>query len=408
MQPIIQPKIESNYDFETMSDRHASSSKWHNMHQYSYSLVHDVVPLSTADMEFRLAPEIVDAICRYASSTILGYSYMNDSFISSYIDWMERQHNYKVLPQSLVPASGVVTSIFAAVRAFTEKGDAVMVMPPVYGPFFLAVQRTNRRLVECPLVQEEEGHYEMDFGKMEELFKKEEVKALIFCSPHNPVGRVWSGQELARLSELCVKYDVFVIADEIHHDMALEAAPCARPHTVLETVNDELKKRIITSTSLSKTFNLAGMSLAISVIPDRENKEKFEAELAKNPDHTVNGIAYTAYEAAYTKGLSWLEDVLKVIASNLNFAASYIKQNIPSVKTYVPEGTYLLWMDFSQTGLSGVALDEFLKFKAKLHLTPGSSFGGEAYNNFARMNVAAPRHVIEAALARLKKALITI
>jgi len=388
------------YDFSTITTRHSSSSKWHSMHKYSYELVHDVVPLSTADMEFKCAPEIVEAIKSYVSNTILGYSYMNDSFVESYINWMKRRHSYSVEVESLVPTSGVVTSLFAAVRAFTNTGDSVMVMPPVYGPFFFAVERTNRTLVDCPLINED-GKYKMDLEKVEFLFKSKKVKALIFCSPHNPVGRVWTREELKALSELCIKYGVFVIADEIHHDIIMSG----HSHTVFEMVNPELKDQIITCTSLSKTFNLAGMSLAISIIPNEENKEKFVNELAKNPDHTINGISYIAYEAAYNEGEQWFEGVLNVIQRNLFFATNYIGKRIPSIKTYHPEGTYLLWMDFSELGLQGNELEEFLKTKAKLHLTSGSSFGGSKYDNFARMNVAAPPNVIEKALERLDLAI---
>lgn len=392
--------MQTIYDFETITDRHLSSSKWHNMDQCSDNSICDAVPLSTADMEFKCAPEIVEKIKEYVSNTILGYSYMNDSFVASYINWMKERHHYTVNSEYLVPTSGVVTSLFAAVKAFTNKNDAVMVMPPVYGPFFFAVERTDRTLVECPLICEE-SNYKIDFEKMSYLFKTKDVKALIFCSPHNPVGRVWRREELDTLAELCIKHNVFVIADEIHHDIVLSN----HDHIVFETINPKLKNRIVTCTSLSKTFNLAGMSLAISIIPDVENKNKFINELAKNPEHTVNGIAYAAYEVAYNKGKTWLRLALQEIANNLNFASDYIRQVIPSVKTYCPEGTYLLWMDFSKLGLAGERLDEFLKTKAKLYLTPGSNFGGSSYSHFARMNVAAPHHVIEAALERLRLAI---
>ncbi len=385
------------YDFQSLSDRRGSSSKWNSMLQYNPSIPKDIVPLSTADMEFRAPSFIVDAIKEYATSTILGYSYMNEPFIKSYIGWMKRRHGYDVSPSSLVATSGVVTSLFTAVKTFTKKGDGVLIMPPVYPPFYFAVQRTERTLFECPLINKE-GHYEIDFTKLEEAFESGKVKAMIFCSPHNPVGRVWTREELERLSSLCVKYNIFVIADEIHHDIVMPGFK----HTVLETVNEALKERIITCTSLSKTFNVAGLSLSISIIPNERNRVAFQEELEKIPQHINNGLSYRAYEEAYNKGEEWLTECLDVISKNLFFATDYIKNNIPKVKAYYPEGTYLLWIDFRALGMSDEKLEAWLKDKAHLFLTQGYAFGKDAGQGFGRMNIAAPQCVIEGALKRLK------
>lgn len=386
------------YDFENLVDRRESSSKWNGMLKYNPAILKDIVPLSTADMEFACPPFIVEKIKEYVEKNILGYSYMNDSFIKSFVEWMKRRHDYDVSPTSLVATSGVVTSLFTAVKTFTDEKDGVLIMPPVYGPFYFAVKRNQRTLFECPLINKD-GYYEIDFENLEMHFKSGKVKAMIFCSPHNPVGRVWSRSELERLSALCIKYDIFIIADEIHHDIIMPGFK----HTVLESVNEELKKRIITCTSLSKTFNLAGLSLSISIIPDEKNMERFVEELEKIPQHINNGISYATYEEAYKNGDAWLCECLNVIYENLIFACKYIKDNIPKIKVYLPEGTYLLWMDFRALNLSDEKLEACLKDEAHLFLTQGYVFGEMAGRGFARMNVAAPKKVIEDALKRLKK-----
>ncbi|MGP1521412.1 MAG: MalY/PatB family protein [Treponema sp.] len=388
------------YDFESLVDRRKTSSKWHNMLDYNPNIPNDVIPLSTADMEFKNPPEVINAIKEYVDSTILGYSYMNEDFVKAFTNWMKRRHNYEVLGSSLVCTSGVVTSIFTAVKTFTKKGDGVVIMPPVYGPFYFAVNRTERTLIECNLINNN-GYYTIDFEKLEGIFKAGKAKAIIFCSPHNPVGRVWKKDELKHLSDLCLKYDIFIIADEIHHDIIMQG----HTHTVLETVDERLKEKIITCTSLSKTFNLAGLGLSISIIPDGKNREKFSEELEKIPSHINLGLSYKAYEVAYNECELWLNEALEVISNNLKLAVSYIKENIPSLKAYYPEGTYLLWIDFSNLKLSDEKLESFLKDSSHLFLTQGYVFGAEKGKGFARMNVAAPKIVIEKALERLKIAI---
>ena len=391
------------YDFVSVSDRKDTSSKWRAMLSYNKNIPFGIIPFSTADMEFRCPSFIVDAIKEYVESTILGYSYMNEGFVESFINWMKRRHNYDVAPSSMVSTSGVVTSIFTAIKSFTKKGDGVVIMPPVYQPFYFAVNRTERCLIECNLIKKD-GCYTIDFDKLECIFKNGNAKALIFCSPHNPIGRVWKKDELEKLSALLIKYDVFVISDEIHHDIVMPN----NKHIVLETINDELKDRIVTTTSLSKTFNLAGLSLSTAIIPNSKNMELFKKELEKIPHNIHNGLSYRACEVAYNEGEEWLSLALSTISDNLVFANDYISSNIPSVKTYYPDGTYLLWVDFSRLNMEDDELEAFLKDKAHLFLTPGYVFGKEGGRGFARMNVAAPKKVIEDALNRLKIAISSI
>lgn len=388
------------YDFETLVNRRKTSSKWHGMLEYNPNIPSDVIPLSTADMEFKNPPEVVKAIKDYVDNAILGYSYMNDDFINSFINWMKTRHSYEVSSDSLICTSGVVTSLFTAVKTFTKEKDGVVIMPPVYGPFYFAVNRTNRTLIECNLINNN-GYYTIDFEKLEDIFKSGKAKAMIFCSPHNPVGRVWKKDELKHLAELCLKYNIFIIADEIHHDIILKE----NTHTVLETVDERLKEHIITCTSLSKTFNLAGLGLSVSVIPNKKNKEMFCAELEKIPQHINLGLSYKAYEVAYNTCEAWLNEALCVIEDNLHYVVNYIKENIPCLKTCYPEGTYLLWIDFSNLGFSDEKLETFLKDDSHLFLTQGYVFGSQSGKGFARMNVATPKRVIENALFRLKNSI---
>ena len=388
------------YDFLSISNRKGSSAKWKSMLAYNKNLPDNIIPFSTADMEFKCLPEVVDAIKEYVENTILGYSYMNDDFIGSFVGWMKRRHNYVVSPSSIVSTMGVVVSIFTAIRSFTKKGDGVVIMPPVYQPFYFAVNRTERCLLECDLLKKDDI-YTIDFDRLERIFKEGDAKALIFCSPHNPVGRVWKREELERLSALLIKYDIFVISDEIHHDIIMPM----KQHIVLETIDERLKDRIVTATSLSKTFNLAGLSLSTAIIPNTKNMECFKKELEKIPHNIHNGLSYKACEVAYNKGETWLSEAIATISNNLTFANDYISSNLPSLKTYYPDGTYLMWIDFSKLHMEDDKLDVFLKDKAQLFLTPGYVFGKESGKGFGRMNMAAPKTLIEMALRRLKNAI---
>lgn len=388
------------YDFKTLPcRRNQGSKKWHLMLETCPDIAEDIVPLSTADMEFENPPEIISGLRKCLEKLVLGYGYATEEFKNALCIWMKNRHNYTVNPETIVNTSGVVTSIFTAVKAFTEEDGGVVIMPPVYAPFFMAAQRTGRKLIECSL-NNSDGYYTIDFKKLEDIFKTGKAQALIFCSPHNPVGRVWKVCELEKLADLCIRYGVFLIADEIHHDIIMPG----NKHTVLETVNPKLKENCITCVSLSKTFNIAGMGLSSAIIPNTKNRELFQTELDKVPGGVSSPLAYKANEIGYNECGRWLDEFIETVNINASSASAFINQQIPVLKTFVPEGTYLLWIDFRGLKMSNTELETFLQKEAKLFLTQGSVFGEDG-SGFGRMNLAAPSHVITAALERLKTAI---
>lgn len=389
------------YDFETLSPRKKQGSrKWQQMINAFPGIDPDIVPLSVADMEFKNPPEIIQGLQKYLEDLVLGYGYATEEFKAALSGWMKIRHEYNVDPGSIVNTQGVVTSFFTAVKAFTTKNGGVVIMPPVYAPFFMAAERSGRKLMECSLINSD-GYYTIDFQKLENIFKTGKAEALLFCSPHNPVGRVWKRLELEKTAELCIKYGIFLIADEIHHDIIMSG----NKHIVMETVNPNLAAQCVTCVSLSKTFNLAGMGLSSIIIPDAKNRTLFQTELDKIPGSVNSSLSYKANEIAYNECGFWLDELIKVIEQNARFACTFIKKEIPALKVFMPEGTYLLWIDFRNLNMSNTELESFLQKKALLFLTQGFVFGEKTGSGFARINLAAPLHVIKSALARLKNAI---
>ncbi|MDR1211218.1 MAG: pyridoxal phosphate-dependent aminotransferase, partial [Spirochaetaceae bacterium] len=388
------------YDFTTLTsaDR-PDSSKWALMRNINPGLGPDIVPLSVADMEFVLAPEIRQGLMEYLGSAVPGYGNLTPSYYSAVCSWMKRRHNWETGAEWIVPSNGVVPALFHCVDAFTAPGEGVIVMPPVYAPFYRAISQNNRKTVLCPLVVQN-GRYEMDFTLLEKLLGDRNNTLLLFCSPHNPVGRVWEKQELQTLAGLCLKSGVTVISDEIHNDLILDK----RPHLALPTISAELAEKTVVCTAPSKTFNTAGFQASNIIIQNPLLRKKYrEAVLRRNANMELNLIGVKACELAYTKAEAWLEALLVVLEENRNFTETFIAGRIPGIKVFRTEGTYLQWWDCRGLGMDYGDLERFMTEKALLFLDEGYIFGPEG-RGFERINLAAPRSVLEGALTRLEKA----
>lgn len=388
------------YDFETVLDRRdLGSAKWKEMEGKNPKLEKGIVPLSVADMEFKHPAKLIDGIKKFLDRDFLGYGLPNRSYYEAVISFMEEEHNFPIEKDWIINTPGVVPAIFNAIRTLTNIGDGVIIMPPVYHPFSFAIERQNRKLVRCPLINKE-GHYEIDFNLFENLAKDPANKILLFCSPHNPVGRVWTKEELARLAEIIKANDLFLLSDEIHFDLVM---PGFR-HTVFQTLDEELADRTITMTAPTKTFNLAGLSVSNIIIKNKALREKFTSGLDGISLKTTSSLAYKACEIAYNECRDWLRECIEVIDENQRYVHKFFKERHPRIKANLIEGTYLDWIDFRALEMDPRNLEDFMTEKAKLFLDEGYIFGVEG-EGFERINLAAPRSVIIDAMERLDMAL---
>lgn len=389
------------HDFETLLIRkNKGSGKWDDIYKYDASVPDDIVPLSVADMELLNAPEIIEGLKEHLDNIILGYTSPTDAYFSSVISWMKRRHSWEIEKDWIVPFNGVVAALFNAVRAYTEPGEGVIVMPPVYYPFFWSVEMTGRKIVRNPLI-DTGGDYEIDFADLEEKTKDPANKLLIFCSPHNPVGKVWSKDALEKLGRICIDNGVTIISDEIHFDLILPG----HEHTVFSSISDEFAEHSIICTAPSKTFNLAGMHTSNIVIKNAELRKKFED--ARCPGFfSLGALGYKACELAYDRAESWLDDFLVVLDGNRQFVEDFISEHLPMIKVRRLEGTYLQWWDCRALNMGNEEMEKFMKDKAHLFLDEGYIFdeGGTCGSGFERINLACPRHVLEAAMERLRRA----
>ncbi len=383
------------YDFETLVDRSGCGSfKWDDMREKVPDLPKGIVPFSVADMEFKNAPEIGEGLKRYTDTHILGYTGPTREYLETVCGWMKARHNWDVDPESIVCTTGVVPALHTAVKAFCRPGDGVIVMPPVYYPFYSAIKDGGCMIKRCPLLYKNRA-YSIDFDLLEKLAAESDSKMLIFCSPHNPVGRVWTKEELRRVGEICLKNGVRVISDEIHFDLIMPG----HTHTVFSTAGD-FGDKVIVCTAPSKTFNLAAMQTSNIIIPNKEDREAFQ----KTQGYSEPGaLGFEACRIAYTQCRPWLEEVLQVISGNYRFAVEFLGEHLPEIRPVELQGTYLLWLDCTALGKTKEELEDLMVHKAFLFLDEGYVFGEEGAG-FERINLACPRWVLEEALKRLEKA----
>jgi len=387
-----------HYDFDTVIDRHNTcSAKFDTAQQQGYPA--DILPLWVADMDFP-APPVVQAALRQAlDHGIYGYSILDDAYYEAVTGWFAENFGWHTEREWIVTTPGVVFALSAAVRAATQPGDAILVQPPVYYPFYRVIEQNSRRLVENPL-RYENGSYRIDFEDMERKIRENGVKLFILCSPHNPVCRVWTKEELQQLGSLCQRYGVKVVSDEIHCDFAFPE----HPHTPFVMACPHMAEQTILCTAPSKSFNLAGLQVSNIFIPGGQLRQAFQREMEICSYHEPNRLGAVACKAAYTGGGQWLEDCKAYMRKNLDYVRSFLRSHLPKVRLVEPEGTYFAWLDCSGLGLSKEELDRRIIHDAKLWLDTGSIFGKEA-EQFQRVVLACPRATLEQAMEQLAKAL---
>ncbi len=385
-----------NYDFTSFIDRsNTGSSKWEQMGGWNPQVSKGVVPFSVADMEFKNPPEITEGLKKYLDTAILGYTQPTGNYLHAVCDWMKKRHNWIIEPDWIVGTPGVVNAFFLAVKTLTNSGDGIIIQPPVYYPFYAAIARNQRMVVKNPLIFTG-SNYCIDYDDLELKARDPGNKVLLFCSPHNPVGRVWTPDELARVGEICLRNNVLIISDEIHFDLIMPG----HQHTVFANVAEELADHMIVCTSPSKTFNLAGLQTSNIIIPNPQIRKAYVKEMASNGSLSLNILGYMACEIAYTQCEEWLNQLLQVVYHNHLELKTFIEKNLPLIKAFDLEGTYLQWMDFRGLGLDQQELERFLHFEAQLFLDEGYIFGEEG-SGFERMNIACPTKIMLDGLKRL-------
>ena len=354
----------------------------------------EVLPMWIADMDFETFPEMSQAVKKFADYGVDGYGYPPKTLYDAIISWEKQEHHYEIKQEDIILISGVVPAITVGIQAFTKPGDAVLINTPLYPPFARTIKLNNRQLVTNSLV-EVNGRFEIDFEQLEKDIVENDVKLYAFCSPHNPGGRVWEKAELIKIAELCKQYDVLLISDEIHQDLTL----FNNQHHSFNTVGDYASFAIILS-SATKTFNIAGTGTAFVLIEDERLKKKFKTQQLANNQHEVTTLGLLATETALTYGKPWLVELKKVLVENLSYLVTYFEQHAPRVKVMKPEGTYLIWVDFSDYGLSDDVLYSLFRDEAKVILNNGTSFGVEGKGH-VRVNIAAPLEHVKQAVQRI-------
>lgn len=363
----------------------------------------DILPFWVADMDFQSPPAVLEALSQRIEHGIFGYSdAIDEGYFNALSSWYQERYDWELRPEWLAITPGVVFAMCAAIRALTKPGDAVLIQQPVYAPFETSVKMNDRRLVVNQLVYRD-GRYEMDLQEFERQIVEEQVKLFILCSPHNPVGRVWTREELTALGDLCCRYGVYVLSDEIHADFVY---PGYR-HLVFAGLKPEYADLTVTCTAPSKTFNLPGLQIANILIQNEEIRRLFTDEIRKTGYSQPNLMGLIACQAAYRHGAEWLDALVDYLAGNLALFRNFLQEELPSIQMVEPEGTYLVWLDCNQLGLSDQELDRLLVQKAKIWLSPGPSFGAGG-QGFQRFNIACPRAVLQEGLHRLKEAIVPV
>ena len=384
------------YDFDEVIDRRGTSCL-----KYDFAVERgypkDVLPFWVADMDFRTAPEVIEELQRRVAHGIFGYTDPGDGYRAAVWKWMKEQHDWTPAEGSLTITPGVVFALGMAVQSFTAPGDAVLIQQPVYYPFSSIIRGNDRQLVNSPLVLRD-GHYEIDFVDFEQKITQHDVKLFLLCNPHNPAGRVYTRAELRKMALICYQHGVTIVSDEIHNDFVREGYK----HTVLASISAEIAQHVITCTAPSKTFNLAGLQISNIFIENEAMRAKFRATIDHAGYSQPNALGLFAAQAAYEKGLPWLNDLRAYLEQNYQRTKAFLARELPKVTLIEPEGTYLLWLDFRAYGLTAMELDDIIVHEAGLWLDSGHIFGKDG-EGFERLNIACPWKTLEAGLQQLAK-----
>lgn len=383
------------YSFEYAHTRKGmQAAKWDAMDPHTPP---DIVPFSVADMELLSPPEIIEELKKTAEFGMWGYTWWGERYANAIKHWMLTRHDWAIESEWIVQLNGVVQGLYAAVRAFSEPGDGILIQTPVYYPFYRAISLNKRTLVENPLTLEN-GRYTINFEDFEE--KAKQAKIFIMCSPHNPIGRVWTQEELRRMGDICLRNNVLVISDEIHFDLIM---PGFR-HISFPTLGEEYANNCILCTAASKTFSLAGLCVANAITPNKELRDALENEVNVSGCYTYSIFGIRALETGYTQCAEWVDELTRHIHGNYIYFKEFMAEHFPDVWVADLEGTYLCWFDCRCFGMSGEELSQFLQKEAHLYLDDGFIFGPQG-DGFERINLACTRKVLADALERFKKAM---
>lgn len=387
------------YDFDKVIRRkNTNCTKFDGMQEVFGS--EDAIPLWIADMDFPAAEPIVRALEQKLHHGIFGYDRRPASYFESFARWQEKRNNWKADPTMMSFSPGVVNSVIALIKQYTRPGEKVLVQTPSYPPFLSVAPDFDREMILSELFLDENGMYRMNLEDFENKARTEEIKIFILVNPHNPTGRTWSKEELLAVGNLCLKYNIRIIADEIHSDLILKDGK----HIPMMTLSEEIAAITTTCLSPTKTFNLAGLQTSVIVFSDPKEKQKYDETLLKNHAILSNAFAASATEAAFNEGEDWLVQMKDYVYDNILYVHQFLKEHIPAIKSHIPQGTYLLWLDMKELGFKNQKeLMHFLLHQAKIALNSGDAFGKNG-EGFVRLNCATSRSVLEQAMHQLKTA----
>lgn len=370
------------------------SNKWNLCEEKTQEK--DILPMWVADMDFETAPSVEEALKKRVDTAIYGYASETKEYFNAICQWFSRRYDWHFSTPDIVHTPGIASALVIGLHTFSQKGDGVLILTPVYHKFFYIIQHTKRTLVQSALQETSDG-YEIDFTDFENKIKTQHPKIFILCNPHNPVGKVFTKDELNKMVQICLKYKVMIFSDEIHGDLVFEG----KKYTPLAALSKETADRIIVCTSPSKAFNMAGLRSSSVIISNPDIRRRFKNKMDFLGYPKINLFSLPATIAAYTKGEEWLASALAYIEQNRDFALSYLNQYLPRLLVHKPQGTYFLWIDFRAYDVSSTQLEQFLLHKAKVWVNQGYSFGDSGVG-FVRMNIACPRSILQKALERIK------
>ncbi|NMA85941.1 MAG: pyridoxal phosphate-dependent aminotransferase [Tissierellia bacterium] len=387
------------YNFDQIIDRkNTNSTKWEPEVLEEMFGTSDVLPFWVADMDFKVAQPIIDAVVERAKHGIYGYAVRTDSYFDAIINWTSNRFGWEIEKDWIEYTPGVVPAINFILQTLGKSGDKVLIQEPVYYPFKRSIVNNGLEPV-INLLKNNNGKYEINFEDFEEKIKDPDTKFFILCNPHNPVGRIWSREDLIKIGNLCLENNVFVIADEIHNDLVYSG----NSHTIFASINEDFAMNSITCTAPSKTFNLAGMQASNIIIPDSKIMEEYRKTIEKHNIGGQNPLSIVALEAAYNYGEEWLEELLVYLEGNIEFISDYLEKHLPKARFKKPEATYLAWIDLREYETNGERLEKIIIEKGKVAFDGGSWFG-EGGQGFVRVNFACPRNLLKEGLSRMVKA----